>query len=155
MQWFKQKVLRPILDQLKQGSDPVKLAWSVSLAAAISIFPILGSTTALCALAGAALGLNHVAMQTVNYLMYAAQLALIPVLIRLGEKLTGAAPIAIDLVTMKDQFIQSPSAFFAQFGIAALHGILAWLVVVPVPTWVTARLLARRFKKIAKPQAMP
>lgn len=146
MNWLRSKVLGPILDQLRQGTDPRRLAWSVSVGAALALCPILGSTTALCALAGALFGLNHVALQAVNYLMYAAQLAMIPVFIRIGEKLMGAAPIAIDLMAMKNQFIQDPGGFFGEFGMAALHGVLAWAVLTPVPAWIAARILERRFR---------
>lgn len=147
MQWLRKKVLNPILDQAKQGADPRKLAWSVSLGATLGIFPVLGTTVILCGLAGAAFRLNHVAMQAANYIVYAGQLALIPVFIRVGEKLTGASPIAIDLVAMKDLFVQSPGAFFGQFGMAALHGVLAWAVIMPLPAWGLARLLERQFRR--------
>ena len=152
MQWLRQKVVTPILTQLKQGATPDKLAWSVSLGAAISVFPVMGSTTFLCAVTGAIFRLNHVAMQTINYLLYAPQLALIPVFIRLGEKIMGAEPIIIDLVAMKNQFIQSPGSFFEDFGMAALHGIIAWTVVIPLPTWALKKFLARELGRVAQKQ---
>lgn len=147
MQWLRKKVLNPILDQLKQGADPRRLAWSVSLGATLGLFPVLGTTVILCGAAGAALRLNHVALQAANYIVYPGQLALIPFFIRAGEKLTDATPIAIDLVAMKDLFLQSPGAFFEQFGVAALHGVLAWLVITPLPAWLLARVLERQFKR--------
>lgn len=150
MQWLRQKVVSPILAQLKQGADPDKLAWSVSLAAAVALFPVMGSTTFLCGLVGAALRLNHVAMQTVNYLLYAPQLLLIPVFIRLGEKIMGAPPIEIDLGAMKTQFLESPSAFFGEFGMAAVHGIVAWAIIAPLPTWILTRMLKKTFERISK-----
>jgi uncharacterized protein (DUF2062 family) len=146
MEWLRKKVLNPIFDQLKQGTSPDKLAWSVCLGASLAMFPILGSTTFLCAIVGQIFRLNHVAMQTVNYLFYAPQLALIPVFIRLGEKMTGAEPLPIDLVAMKNLFIESPARFLQDFGMAGAHGILAWAVILPIPTWAAARLLARQFR---------
>lgn len=154
MQWLRQKVLslvvEPLLLQLKQGADPTKLAWSVSLASAIALFPVMGSTTFICGIVGAVFKLNHVAMQSVNYLLYAPQLALIPVFIRVGERITGAEPIVIDLVAMKNQFLESPSSFFSDFGMAAVHGILAWAILLPVPTWILTQALKRTFSKLSK-----
>jgi Uncharacterized protein conserved in bacteria (DUF2062) len=150
MQWLRQKVVAPILSQLKQGADPRKLAWSVSLAAAIALIPIMGATTFLCGIVGAALRLNHVAMQTVNYLLYAPQLLLIPVFIRLGEKIMGAPTIAIDLGAMKNQFMADPGAFFRDFGMAGVHGVIAWALILPLPTWILARGLEAQFRRFSQ-----
>jgi uncharacterized protein (DUF2062 family) len=149
MPWLREKVLNPILNQLKQGATPQKLAWSVSLGAAFALFPILGSTTFLCGAVGAVLRLNHVAMQTVNYLLYAPHLVMIPVFIRIGEKITGATPIAIDLEIMTRQFTESPSQFLQDFGMAGVHGIIAWALILPIPTWVATQILARSFSRLA------
>ncbi|MBU6375596.1 MAG: DUF2062 domain-containing protein [Bdellovibrionales bacterium] len=147
-QFFRRKMIEPILSQLWQGANPEKLAWSVSLGGALGLFPILGSTTTLCFAAGAIFRLNHVAMQAVNYLVYGLHLALIPVFIRLGEKISGASPILIDLAVMKNQFQSDPTEFLKTFGLAAWHGILAWGVFAPIPTWLTAEILKRVFKNL-------
>ena len=148
--FFRRRIVTPLLDQLRQGASPGKLAWSVSLGLACGLFPILGATTLLCGILGATLRLNHVAMQTANYLAYAPQLALIPAFIRLGEKISGAEPLAIDLAVMKARFTESPALFFQDFGAAAWHGVLAWLLVMPIPIWVGAKLLARVFSRVKK-----
>ncbi|NDD92925.1 DUF2062 domain-containing protein [bacterium] len=151
--FIRKKITEPILSQLRQGASPEKLAWSVSLGGALGLFPIVGSTTALCAAAGAIFRLNHVAMQTMNYVVYGAHLALIPVFIRLGERILGAAPIVIDLVLMKEQFLSDPAAFFRNFGLAAWHGIVAWSVLIPLPTWIAAKVLQKIFKKLGNLKA--
>lgn len=144
---IRKKLIEPISLQLRQGANPDKLAWSVSLGVALGLFPIMGTTTALCAAAGAAFRLNHVAMQTVNYVVYGAHLALIPIFIRIGEKISGSSPMVIDLALMKAQFLSSPWSFFQNFGMAAWHGVLAWGILLPLPTWITAEILKRIFKK--------
>ncbi|MEN9722282.1 MAG: hypothetical protein RJB38_268 [Pseudomonadota bacterium] len=146
---LRRKLLQPLLEQLQQGATPEKLAWSVSLGISCGLFPILGSTTFLCAGVGALFRLNHVAMQTVNYLAYAPQLVLIPVFIRAGEWLMQSPPITIDLIAMKELFLKSPPEFFRQFGSAAIHGMVAWVVIMPVPTWLVARGLIPLFKRWA------
>jgi uncharacterized protein (DUF2062 family) len=147
--YFSNKVVQPLLQQVRQGASPTKLAWSVSLGATCGLFPILGMTTLLSAAVGTIFRLNHVAMQTANYLAYAPQLALIPFFIRMGEKITGAAPMAIDLSVMKYRFSESPSLFLQDFGLAAWHGVLAWLVLMSIPTWIFANVLERAFKRLS------
>jgi hypothetical protein len=83
-----------------------------------------------------------------NYLFYAPQLALIPVFIRLGEKMAGAKPIQIDLAVMKDLFMQDPGQFLRDFGMAGVHGILAWAVLLPIPTWLAVQVLTRQFRRV-------
>ncbi len=146
--FLSRKILQPLLQQLRQGASPSKLAWSVSMGTVCGLFPILGTTTLLSGAAGMVFRLNHVAMQTANYLAYAPQLALIPFFIRMGEKIAGAEPMIIDLAVMKDRFSESPSLFFQDFGMAAWHGILAWLILMPIPAWIFARVLERAFSRL-------
>src|SRR5271166_5307916 len=60
------KLIRPVVDLLKQGVTPEKMALSLALGAAIGVFPAIGWTTALCAIAALALRLNLAAIQIVN-----------------------------------------------------------------------------------------
>ena len=85
--FFQRKLVRPIVDLLKQGVTPEKLAVSAALGVVLGIFPVIGSTTTLCAIAAFALRLNLPAIQIVNYFMYPAQIALLIPFLRLGEKL--------------------------------------------------------------------
>jgi uncharacterized protein (DUF2062 family) len=87
---FQRKLVRPLVELLRQGVTPEKLALSLALGAALGIFPAIGSTTALCAMAAFALRLNLPAIQIVNYFMYPAQIALLIPFFRLGEKLFRA-----------------------------------------------------------------
>ncbi|HUB58966.1 MAG TPA: DUF2062 domain-containing protein, partial [Candidatus Micrarchaeia archaeon] len=56
--FFYRRMARPILQLLRQGVTPEKLALSIALGAALGVFPVLGTTTALCALAALLLRLN-------------------------------------------------------------------------------------------------
>ena len=49
--FFRRRVARPILELLRQGVTPEKMAMSLALGVALGVFPVLGTTTALCALA--------------------------------------------------------------------------------------------------------
>jgi len=72
----------PLLALMRQGVTPEKLALSLSLGTAIGLIPILGVSTAICALLAVLLRLNMPAIQLVNYLL--TPLQLIPIHARIG-----------------------------------------------------------------------
>jgi uncharacterized protein (DUF2062 family) len=49
--FFSRRLVRPLLNLLRQGVTPEKIALSVALGVMLGVFPVLGATTALCALA--------------------------------------------------------------------------------------------------------
>ena len=59
------RLVRPILRLLRQGVTPEKIALSLALGAVLGVFPVLGSTTALCTLAAITLRLNLPAISCV------------------------------------------------------------------------------------------
>ena len=58
----------PVTRQLTQGVTPEKVSLTIAVGSALALFPILGTTTWLCVLAGIALGLNQAIIQGVNAL---------------------------------------------------------------------------------------
>jgi uncharacterized protein (DUF2062 family) len=147
--WLRRKVRDPLVAELRQGVTPEALATAVATGAALGLLPFLGTTTAACALAGRLARLNHLALQLTNYLLAPVQLLLIIPFVRLGEWLTGAEPVAIDLATVARVFTETPGLFFERFGLAGLHAALAWAVVVPALAWVLRRLLLPAFRRLA------
>ena len=95
--FFKRRLVAPLLQLLRQGVTPEKLALSVALGAIIAIVPVLGVSTALCALLAIGLRLNMPAIQIVNYLLTPVQLLLIIPFLRFGEWLTGAPRYPVTL----------------------------------------------------------
>jgi uncharacterized protein (DUF2062 family) len=59
-------LIRPLIDLLRQGISPKKLALTIALGFWLGVTPVLGSTTILCTLAAVALRLNLPAIQLVN-----------------------------------------------------------------------------------------
>ena len=68
--WLKQKVSDPLLALLTRGLSPQDLSLAVVVSLGLGINPIIGSTSLLCLVAGRLFRLNHLVMQTVNYLAY-------------------------------------------------------------------------------------
>jgi uncharacterized protein (DUF2062 family) len=122
----------PITRQLTQGVTPQKIALTIAIGAALALFPILGTTTTLCVLAGIFLGLNQPIIQGVNALCTFIYFPLIVVFIHFGDFLTGKPPSSINIPVMISLFTHHPGQFFREFGVTALHAILGWAVVAPV-----------------------
>src|SRR5450755_1242231 len=95
--FFHRRIVQPILDLLRQGITPEKIALSVALALVLGVFPALGWTTLLCLIVALRLRLNVPAMQLVNYLAYPLQLMLLVPFIRAGEWLFRAPKLGLSL----------------------------------------------------------
>jgi uncharacterized protein (DUF2062 family) len=124
-------VVDPIGRQLTQGVTPGKVALSLAIGSALALFPILGTTTTLCVIAGVTLGLNQPIIQGVNALCTFIYFPLLFAFVRLGDTLAGTARSSLDVPLMISLFTHEPRQFFHQFGVTALHAILGWAVVAP------------------------
>ncbi len=138
-----------IVAQLLHGVTPQKIALTIALGLTLGIFPIMGTTTLLCAIAAIRLKLNQPIIQLVNWLVYPAQLALILVFIRLGEWMMHVPLISFSLSQLMDKFRQSPGKFFEEFGLCGLQGIVAWLLVAPILMLITYSVLLPFLKRLA------
>jgi uncharacterized protein (DUF2062 family) len=130
-EFWQRRVLGVVVAQLRQGITPQKIALTVAIGCVLGVFPVLGSTTLLCFLAGVLLKLNQPIIQLVNYLIYPLQFAGIYFFIRIGEWITRTPPLQFSISGLTQQFRDAPLHFFAQFGMTALRGVLAWTLIVP------------------------
>ena len=73
----KEKIKIAIGKFTKMGMSIEKIALGVSLGMVLGIFPVLGSTTMLCAAAAIIFRLNQPLIQLVNYAVYPLQLMLL------------------------------------------------------------------------------
>jgi uncharacterized protein (DUF2062 family) len=91
------RIRQLILELLRQGVTPEKMALGLALGVALGVFPVLGTTTALCALVAFLWRLNLPAIQMVNYFVYPVQIALLIPFFRAGEKLFGAPRLPLSV----------------------------------------------------------
>lgn len=118
-----------LLGFLRQGVTAESLAFCIALGAALSCFPIFGTTTILCTIVALTFRINLPAIQIGNYLALPLQLALFVPFLRLGERLTRAPrmPLAPDqLLAMAKA---SPDETMRVVLAGQWHAILAWLIV--------------------------
>ena len=148
--FFRRRVVEPILDLLRQGVTPGKIALSLAFGIGIGIFPVLGVSTVLCTVIAIALKLNLPAIQLVNYLASPVQLALIIPFVRIGEHLLGLAPQPLSI---GEGFrLMGIGVFHAVVVLwdAIVHAALGWIVVGPVLIFVLYRVLRPVLQRAAQ-----
>ena len=129
--WFRRRVIIPILELLKQGVTPERLALSLAIGTVLGVSPILGVTTALAFLICYVFRLNPVAMQLMNYLMYPFQILLFLPFIHAGEHLFRAEHLRLNTAQL-EQLIHSNIAFAIQtLWTAIWHAITVWALIAP------------------------
>ena len=147
--FWQERVVGLIAAQFTQGFTPQKVSLTIALGVTLGIFPILGTTTGLCAIVALWLRLNQPVIQLVNYLFSAAQLALILVFVRIGEWMVGAVPVSFSIPELFRKFHESPAKFMQEFGMTGLHAIIAWLFIAPFLAALIYFLLLPPLKKLA------
>jgi hypothetical protein len=78
LRFVQRRVVKPLLDLLRMGATPERLAWSIAAGVLIGINPVLGSTTVLAIAVASVFRLNYVASQVGNHLVYPLELLLFP-----------------------------------------------------------------------------
>lgn len=129
--WLRRRVLDPLLDLLKAGLSPDKLALTVALGVAVGLIPAFGVTTLLSAALALRLRLNVAAMQLATHLMTFFQLALLIPLLRTGAALMGQGDKVANLtVTSLRQLIDREgwAAVGQLLWRAELGALLLWAV---------------------------
>jgi len=151
--FFYRRLARPILDLLRQGVTPEKIALSVALGAALGVFPAIGWTTALCAIAALVLRLNLPAIQIVNYFVYPAQIALLIPFFRLGEKLFRAPHLPISVLQMQAMIRADRWAAIRLLWTTTWHAIAVWGLLAPVFAAVVYVILVPALRRVLRKQA--
>lgn len=159
-------MIDPIALLMTQGITPEKIALTLAVGSALALFPIIGTTTLLCLLAGVLLRLNQPIIQLVNMMCATIHFPVIVGLFRMGHWMYGVpnARLGTGMIhRMLDTFWEDPGRFFERFGVDALHAVVAWAVVAPV--WIVIvyvfslpvlrEVLRRRIIPVAFVQPIP
>ena len=133
--FWQRRIRGPVIQLLKQGLTPEKLALTIALGIVLGTIPVLGSTSITCAAVAAILGLNQAAIQGVNYLVYPLQIALLIPFLRLGSMLFGDNGFRLGLEEIQTMAQSGVLNAIATLWNATLHAIAAWvLVAIPLAT---------------------
>jgi uncharacterized protein (DUF2062 family) len=147
--FFHRRLIAPIVALLTQGITPEKIALSLAFGIGLGVFPVLGSSTILCAVAALILGLNMPAIQLVNYVIYPLQLIFMLPFIRLGEILFRAAPLQLSLTQMLAIARENQPRAFATLWLAGVHAATAWLLIGPLLIFLLYLALSRLLRHVA------
>ena len=129
--FWKRWVIRPIAQQLTQGTSPHKIAQALAFGLTLGIFPIIGSTTLLALLVGIPMKLNQPVLQAFKALAYPLQWMSVLGFYRLGEMLYGAPHVSLSIPKMMERFFAEPGPFFRDYGMTAVYGITVWCLMAP------------------------
>jgi len=129
--FFYRRLARPILELLRQGITAEKIALSVALGAALGIFPAIGLSTTLCAIAALFFRLNLPAIQIVNYFVYPLQIALLLPFFRLGEKLFHAPHLPISVEQIHAMIRADVWQAMRLLWTTTWHAIAVWCLMAP------------------------
>jgi uncharacterized protein (DUF2062 family) len=117
-----------VLEYLQCGLAPRQLAFTLALGFAIGCIPLLGVTTAICALLALILRLNMPAIQTANFVAMPLQVVLLIPFLRLGQWLFRGQSIAFNPKVLAVQIEAAPWHVLAQMSGLFGHALLAWLL---------------------------
>jgi uncharacterized protein (DUF2062 family) len=135
------KLLDLVKSLLKEGMSLHKISLCIALGIALGIFPVIGSTTVLCAIAALIFRLNLPAIQIVNYAVYPLQIILLAPFYTAGSWLFGNHSWS----GIGDDFIELFKADFwgsiARFWDLTLYAIAVWLIVAPFLIFIFYNLL--------------
>ena len=146
--FMERRIIRPIIARLKQGVTPEKIALSLALGIVLGVFPVLGATTLLCALAALLFKLNLPAIQIVNYMVYPLQLAFLIPFYKAGEWLFNAEPLPISLqeiLAMIETDVWGAILFLWD---TTVHAIVAWLLMSSIMTPMLYKLSFRGISRL-------
>src|SRR5579871_2368639 len=110
------RLVKPILDLLRQGITPEKIALSIALGA----------------IAALVLRLNLPAIQIVNYFMYPAQIALLLPFFRLGEKLFRAQHLPLSISQIFEMIHAAMWSSIKLLWTTTWHAIVVWALLAPI-----------------------
>ncbi len=124
-------LINPLGSLLRQGITPSRLALSLACGVTIGIFPIVGTTTAICTMAAIAFRMNLLVIQLGNWFVYPLQFALIVPFLILGEKLFGSTS-NLSPAHVADLMRTDIMLAVRTVSQMILHGALAWALCAPL-----------------------
>lgn len=123
-------IAAPVLKRLQAvmtcGLTSQKLALTLCVGTALGIMPLLWGTSLICLMLAHLFRLNHVALQSVNFMLYPVQLALLLPFFKLGAWLFPWGPPIPP--NMFSTLINNPGSSLHLLGWIVLTSLAAWLV---------------------------
>ncbi|MGB3466326.1 MAG: DUF2062 domain-containing protein [Cyclobacteriaceae bacterium] len=126
--YLNRKLILPLLDFLKQGISPGKLATTVAFGTVWGTFPILGTNTVICIITAIVFRLNHAAIQLVNYIVYPLQILLFIPFIKLGLWISGEQELKYSFEELWEIIKTDQLEAFRTIGGVIWSGVIGWFL---------------------------
>jgi uncharacterized protein (DUF2062 family) len=152
---LRQRVVTPVVHQLKQGVTPEKLALSLALGIVVSVMPILGITTLVALALSAAFRLNHAAVVAANYAAYPLQILFYIPFFQMGAWITRGPPVPFSLTQVKSELAVGIWPTVLKYAEANARAMAAWLLLAPLATWLLYLLLRPLLARLPLPRTEP
>ncbi len=122
-------VIKRVQGVMSCGLTPRKLALTLCLGSALGVMPVVFGASLICIIVAHVMRLNHVALQSVNCLLWPVQLALLVPFFKLGAWLfPGGPPVQQHLLST---FVLSHDlSALNSFGWMMIKALAAWMVTV-------------------------
>lgn len=131
------------------GVTPQKLALTLCLGAALGVMPLLWGTTLICIMLAHFFRLNQVALQSINYLLYPVQLALLLPFFKMGSWLFPWEPPLPP--HMLATLANNPWSSLNILGWMTLKSLAAWVItVIPASLFAYGILMAAATRNNAR-----
>ncbi len=154
--FFQRRVVTPVIDLLRVGCSPRKLAWSLATGFVVGINPLLGSTTVVALVVAWALRLNLIASQIANHIVYPFQILLFLFFIKIGDKLFHTGRLPLEGHALFHAARHHPWSTTRELWTWEWHALIVWAVfsAIAVPTLVAilTPMLKRLLHRLHKDQ---
>lgn len=148
--------MQPVLNLLKQGMTPHKLASTLALGTTLGLVPMFGVTTVMVTAIAARLRLNIAATILVSYLVHPLQLLLIIPFVKAGIFMFGLADLKMSLAEMIALFRSDWLEALNKLWMANLAAVSAWAIMaLPIGMLLYYMLLPLLHRVLPKPVAIP
>jgi uncharacterized protein (DUF2062 family) len=141
-EFFRCRILRPLLRLLRGGVTPRRLAWSLAFGMVVGINPSVGLTTLVVVMLAWTLGLNQVASQIGVHVVAPLHLLLLLPFIELGVHLfhTRGLPMSRGQI---EHLSHHPLRLFHEIWKWEWHALIVWSVVAAITMPVLALYIRR------------
>ena len=146
---FSMRKLKTILRTfITGGMNPEKASRAAGIGLLWGIFPLIGTSTALCTVTALLLRANVALTVAINYLVYPLQLLFVVPCIMIGQSVTGNSILipgdhSLSRIFSISQVYEMSGEFFSLI----LNALVGWVLTAPAIALVTFLLVRHRLEK--------
>jgi uncharacterized protein (DUF2062 family) len=126
---IRSRIYNFLLFHIKKGVSAKQLAWAIVLGTMVGLVPLIGVSTVLCAFCAHRFKLNHIVVQSAQFLVFPLQILLMVPFYRLGNSIFGNGIAFFSKEFMVNIFLLPFRQSYEKFLSETLYALLVWLLV--------------------------